>query len=64
MSDSGETPAREITPPEVYFNRRTFMRVGIVAGTTVVTGRVLAIERVAPRGAKRCDIRGYAGGGR
>src|SRR5438128_2637641 len=28
----------EITPPETYFNRRTFVRAGIVAGSAVLTG--------------------------
>ncbi len=33
-------PSREITPRETYFNRRTFMRGGIVAAGAVATGLV------------------------
>src|SRR5258708_28101882 len=32
--------AREVTDPAVYFNRRTFMRTGIVAASAVATGLV------------------------
>ena len=35
---------REVTPPEVYFNRRAFMRAGIVAATTA--GTALAYRRL------------------
>ena len=38
MNDVPRIPDREITPPSVYFNRRSFMRVGTVAGSAVVTG--------------------------
>ena len=31
-------PSSEITPPEVYFNRRTFIRGAVVAGAAVGTG--------------------------
>src|SRR5689334_6718472 len=31
------TARDEITPPEVYFNRRTFLRGGLVAGTAAAT---------------------------
>ena len=37
-SDKNKIPAREITPPHVYFNRRSFMRTGIVVATAVATG--------------------------
>jgi sulfoxide reductase catalytic subunit YedY len=33
-------PAREITDPAVYFNRRTFIRAGIAAASAVVTGLI------------------------
>ena len=33
-----DIPAREITPPEVYFNRRRLLRAGIVAGGALATG--------------------------
>ena len=32
--------SREITPPEVYFNRRNFIRTGILAASAVATGVV------------------------
>jgi sulfoxide reductase catalytic subunit YedY len=35
---------REITPPEVYFNRRTFLRGGLIAATTA--GTALAYRRL------------------
>ncbi len=35
---------KEITPPEVYFNRRTFLRAGIVAATTA--GTAIAYRRL------------------
>jgi methionine sulfoxide reductase catalytic subunit len=42
-------PAREITPPEDYFNRRTLMRAGVLAGTALLTG--VAYRRFATTGA-------------
>ena len=35
MSDN--IPAREITPPDVYFNRRSFLRGGVLAGSAAAT---------------------------
>jgi methionine sulfoxide reductase catalytic subunit len=40
MKESNKIPAREITDPAVYFNRRTFMRAGILAASAVVTGKI------------------------
>ena len=37
----------EITPPDVYFNRRTFMRAGIAAATALATASVY--RRLNPR---------------
>ena len=37
----------EVTPPDVYFNRRTFMRAGIAAATTLATASVY--RRLNPR---------------
>src|SRR5712672_1781537 len=37
---SNKIPSSEITEPAVYFNRRTFMRVGILAASAVATGLV------------------------
>jgi methionine sulfoxide reductase catalytic subunit len=38
LKDSNKIAASEITPPAVYFNRRNFMRAGILAATAVATG--------------------------
>ena len=40
MKDPNKILASEITPPSVYFNRRNFIRTGIVAASAVVTGVV------------------------
>ena len=40
MKDSNKIAASEITPASVYFNRRTFIRVGILAASAVATGVV------------------------
>jgi methionine sulfoxide reductase catalytic subunit len=38
MATNDEIPAREITPKEVYFNRRALLRGGVVAASAVATG--------------------------
>ena len=38
MSKPDEPHDREITPPQVYFNRRTFLRAGALAATVAATG--------------------------
>src|SRR5258708_33561380 len=40
MKEPNKISAAEITDPAVYFNRRTFMRVGILAASAVATGLV------------------------
>jgi methionine sulfoxide reductase catalytic subunit len=40
MKESNKIPAREITDPAVYFNRRTFMRAGILAASAFATGTI------------------------
>jgi methionine sulfoxide reductase catalytic subunit len=40
MADIPQIPDREITPPNVYFNRRSFMRAGIAAATAIATASV------------------------
>ena len=40
MKEGNEIPASEITAPEVYFNRRNFMRAGILAASALATGAV------------------------
>jgi sulfoxide reductase catalytic subunit YedY len=37
-TEQPKIPASEITPPELYFNRRTFMRGGAIAAGMVATG--------------------------
>lgn len=38
METVPKIPDREITPPSVYFNRRSFMRAGIVAASAIASG--------------------------
>jgi sulfoxide reductase catalytic subunit YedY len=38
VSKSKDIKSSEITPENVYFNRRNFIRAGLMAGTTAVTG--------------------------
>jgi sulfoxide reductase catalytic subunit YedY len=40
LKEPEKIPGREITDPAVYFNRRAFMRAGIVAASALVTGLV------------------------
>jgi len=40
MKDENKILAREVTPPSVYFNRRNFIRAGILAASAVATGVV------------------------
>jgi sulfoxide reductase catalytic subunit YedY len=40
MNEPNKIPASEITAPEVYFNRRNFMRAGILAASALATGTV------------------------
>ena len=40
LKEPNKIPASEITDPAVYFNRRAFMRAGIVAASAVATGLV------------------------
>lgn len=40
MEDIPKIPESEITPPSVYFNRRSFMRAGAVAGSAIATGAI------------------------
>ena len=40
MKESNKISAREVTDPAVYFNRRTFIRAGILAASAVATGLV------------------------
>lgn len=38
MKTVPQVPDHEITPPHVYFNRRSFMRAGMVAATAIASG--------------------------
>ncbi len=40
MSNSNKISGEEITPPAAYFNRRSFLRAGILAASAVATGGV------------------------
>jgi len=40
LKDENKILAREVTPPSVYFNRRNFIRAGILAAGAVTTGVV------------------------
>jgi sulfoxide reductase catalytic subunit YedY len=46
----GHIPADEITEPDVYLNRRSLMRAGILAGTVAATGWLYRQLNSAPRG--------------
>jgi sulfoxide reductase catalytic subunit YedY len=38
LKETNKISSREVTPAEVYFNRRTFIRAGILAASAVATG--------------------------
>ena len=40
MKTSSDPPSSEITPESVYFNRRSFMKAGVLAASAVATGWV------------------------
>ncbi len=40
LKDENKILAREVTPPSMYFNRRNFIRTGILAASAVATGVV------------------------
>jgi methionine sulfoxide reductase catalytic subunit len=48
LKDENKILAREVTPPSVYFNRRNFLRAGILAASAVATG--LVYRKVNPVG--------------
>jgi sulfoxide reductase catalytic subunit YedY len=47
MDNSNKIPESEITPPEVYFNRRSFMRAGLAAASVAATA--LVYRQLNPR---------------
>jgi len=61
LNPSNKISPGEITPPAVYFNRRTFIRAGVLAASAVATG--LVYRRLNPAskgGAKTAPIRQLA----
>jgi hypothetical protein len=56
MKERDKIPADEITAPEVYFNRRIFMRAGIQVHRQNFPGRDPAAHDVEPAGA---SLRGH-----
>jgi sulfoxide reductase catalytic subunit YedY len=59
MKEPNKISAREITSPAIYFNRRTFMRTGILAASAVATGLVYRrLNRVATGEVKTAQIEG------
>ena len=59
MKEPNKISAREVTSPAVYFNRRTFMRTGILAASAVATGLVYRrLNRVATGEIKTAQIEG------
>src|SRR5580658_4469579 len=51
--------AREITRPSVYFNRRNFIRAGVLAATAVATGAVYRqLNHVSTTTVKTAEIHG------
>jgi sulfoxide reductase catalytic subunit YedY len=50
VNESGKIFDAEITPPEAYFNRRTFMRAGIAAASVLATGALYRELNAGPTG--------------
>jgi len=59
VKETNKISPREITDPEVYFNRRNFLRAGLLAASAVATG--LAYRRLNPVGAGPVDTPLLAG---
>ena len=59
MRDSNKIAASEITPAAVYFNRRSFIRAGILASSALATG--LAYRWLNPVAAGKVDTAVIAG---
>ena len=53
MKEPNKIPGSEITDPSVYFNRRTFIRAGILAASAVATG--LVYRRLNPVGSGKVN---------
>jgi methionine sulfoxide reductase catalytic subunit len=59
MKEEGKISNNEITDPAVYFNRRNFIRTGILAASAVATG--LVYRRLNPVGAGKVNTPVIAG---
>jgi sulfoxide reductase catalytic subunit YedY len=59
MTTPPATPADEVTPPSVYFNRRAFLRAGFAAGTVAATA--FAYRRLNPSGGQVVETAKLAG---
>ncbi len=61
LNDPHKISRDEITPPAVYFNRRAFIRAGILAASAVATGLVYRrLNPVATGGVTTAPIQGLA----
>jgi len=61
LKDQNKILAREVTPPSVYFNRRNFIRTGIVAASAVATGLAYRkLNHVSTSTVKTAAIQGLA----
>ena len=60
IKKAADIPAREITEQKVYLNRRTFLRAGVLAVSTVATGAVYrsVTRAAAPSAAPQARIEG------
>src|SRR6516165_3696228 len=59
VSGSDHIPSNEITPPELYFNRRAILKVAAAAATLVTTGAVY--RRLNRAGVKAIESRQLTG---
>ena len=59
MKEPNKISGREITPPAVYFNRRNFIRAGILAASAVATG--VAYRTLNPAGGGKVETPTIAG---
>ena len=61
MNEPGKMSPKEVTPPEVYFNRRNFMRAGILTASAVATGMIYRwLNRVPRATVETAELEGLA----
>ena len=59
LKETNKISAKDITPPAIYFNRRNFIRAGILAASAVATGVVYRkLNRVATGEVKTARLEG------